>query len=158
MTIVATPPREKRSVAAEFREGITYIWGHVPIRALLIIMSLISLTGMPAMAVLLPVFGAHFGGSGRLGPLAYGILGAASGVGALVAAVYLASRQTVLGLGRIMAIAMFVLALGIIAFAFSRYLVLSLLIVPIIGWGMIMVFASANTLLQTLTDDDKRGR
>jgi MFS family permease len=159
MTVAPRPVRQNASVAADFKEGLKYIWGHVPIRVLLIVMTLISLTGMPAMAVLLPVFGAWFGGMGsRWGPLAYGILGASSGIGALSAAIYLASRRTVVGLGRVMTIAMFVLSVGIILFGASRYLPLSILIAPVIGWGMITVFASANTLLQTLTDDDKRGR
>jgi len=158
MNVAPRPSRHDGSVLADLKEGLKYIWGHVPIRVLLIVMSLISLTGMPAMAVLLPVFGKGFGGNGKWGPLAYGILGACSGVGALTAAIYLASRRTVVGLGRIMAIAMFVLSAGIIVFGASRYLALSIFIAPVVGWGMITVFASANTLLQTLTDDDKRGR
>jgi MFS family permease len=87
-----------------------------------------------------------------------GFLQGASGVGALVGAVALASRRSVVGLGRLIAIAGVVFGFAIIAFATSRHLWLSLLIAPIVGFSMLSVFASANTLLQTLADDDKRGR
>ncbi|HTW95634.1 MAG TPA: MFS transporter [Tepidisphaeraceae bacterium] len=158
MTVIPRPSRWEGSVLKDFKEGIKYVWGHVPIRALLIVMSLLSLTGLPAMAVLLPIFGKQFGHSARWGPMAYGLLGACTGVGALAGAIYLASRRSVVGLGRIMTIAMFCLSFGLIAFGFSPYLIVSALIAPIIGWGMLTLLASTNTLLQTLTDDDKRGR
>ena len=80
------------------------------------------------------------------------------GCGALIGAIRLASRKTVVGLGRQIAIASLTYALAIAAFSQSDHLPLSMLIVPFVGWGMITTFASVNTILQTLTDDDKRGR
>jgi MFS family permease len=110
--------------------------------------------GMP-YAVLMPVFarevlhgGAH----------TYGFLMAASGVGALASTVYLASRTSVLGLGKIIAAAAVIFGFGVIGFAFSRSLVLSLLFLALAGFGAMAQIASSNTLLQTIVDDDKRGR
>jgi len=77
---------------------------------------------------------------------------------ALTCAVFLASRRSVVGLGRVIAIAGVTFGASLLAFGASRHLWLSLLIAPVAGFGMLANFASANTLLQTLADDDKRGR
>jgi MFS family permease len=161
LLLMRVAPRERalepKSVLHELREGLTYAWRFVPVRALLIFMAVLSLTGMPALAVLMPIFADalsdHRGGSRTLG-----FLMASSGAGALVGAVYLASRKTVVGLGRVIAIAGGLFGVSLLAFAASRQLWLSLLIVPFAGFGMIANFASANTLLQTLTEDRMRGR
>jgi MFS family permease len=149
-------PRE-RSVVQELREGIAYAWESVPIRVLLLLMAIISLTGMPALNILMPIFAHELGGEGR-DSRTLGVLSAASGAGALVCAVFLASRRSVVGLGRVIAVAGLVFGAAAIAFAMSRQLWLSLLIMPVAGFGMLANFASANTLVQTLADDDKRGR
>jgi MFS family permease len=88
----------------------------------------------------------------------YGSLLAASGGGALCASFYLATRRTVVGLGRLIGIATIVFAASLAAFAMSSTLWISFLLVPLAGWGTISIFASCNTLLQTLADEDKRGR
>ena len=157
MTIQPRPPRKKASVLEELREGFTYVLGFPPARVLLILMAILSLSGIPAMMVLLPIFGSHFGGAVH-GDLVFGFLAASSGLGALVGAIQLASRRTVLGLGRMIGISSLVYGAALAAFSFSPSLWLSLLIVPVTGWGMITSFASTNTILQTLADDDKRGR
>jgi MFS family permease len=157
MTVVPRPARPRRSVAVELREGARYVWTFRPIRVLLMLMGLLSLTAMPALMVLMPIFGAHFGGP-KHGAETFGFLGAASGAGALVGALYLASRRTVLGLGRLIAIAATTFGVAVIAFSLSHHLWLSLLIVPIAGGAMFTNFASANTILQTIVEDDKRGR
>jgi MFS family permease len=148
------PPR---SVWTELREGFSYVWNFAPIRALLLLMTLLSLTGMPAVALLLPVFAEHFAGAGK-SSLIYGILGGASGAGALVGAIYLASRRSVVGLGQVIATAAVIFGIGTIAFAFSPWLWVSLLLIAFVGCAMLMNFAGSNTMMQTLTDDDKRGR
>jgi MFS family permease len=120
-------------------------------------MAIFSLSGIPAMMVLMPIFGSHFGGSAH-GAQVFGFLSGAFGLGALIGAISLASRRTVVGLGRMIGISSVVYALAIAGFALSPLLWISLLIVPFAGWGMITNFASTNTILQTLVDDDKRGR
>ena len=88
----------------------------------------------------------------------YGFLSAASGLGALMGAIRLALRKTVLGLGRIIGWSSLIYAMAVAAFAISGHLALSMAIMPFVGWGMITNFAAANTILQTIVDDDKRGR
>jgi MFS family permease len=109
------------------------------------------------MMVLMPLFGIHFGGPTH-GDLFYGFLSSASGLGALLGAIRLAMRKTVLGLGRLIGFSSLIYALAMVAFAFSPYLALSLTIVPFAGWGMITNFAASNTILQTIVDDNIRGR
>jgi MFS family permease len=157
MIIPRRTPRPPRSVLLELKEGLVYVWSFEPIRVLLILMSILSLTGMPALSILMPIFGAHFGGPAH-GPQTFGFLGTASGLGALIGAIYLASRKTVLGLGRLIAIAAVIFGLAAVGFSQSTHLWLSLMVLPIAGWAMIVNFASTNTILQTLADDDKRGR
>jgi MFS family permease len=79
-------------------------------------------------------------------------------VGALGGALYLASRKSVLGLGKIIPLASGVFGFGLIAFSQSRLVVLSLVLLLMTGFGMIVEMAASNTVLQTVVDDDKRGR
>lgn len=147
----------RRSVLIELKEGMRYAYDVAPIRVLLLLMAVQSLSGIPAFTILMPIYGDYFGGA-KHGAQTLGFLMAASGIGALVGALYLATRRTVVGLGRVIAVAGVVFGLALIAFSFSRQLWISLLIVPIGGCAMLIEFASANTILQTLADDDKRGR
>ncbi len=149
--------RKQKSIFREFSEGLRYVAGFPPARELLTLLAIFSLSGVPAIMVLMPLFGLHFGGAGR-GDLIYGFLSAASGLGALLGAIRLASRKTVLGLGRLIALSSLVYALAVAAFAVSPWLALSLIIIPFAGWSLITNFAATNTILQTVVDDDKRGR
>src|SRR5258706_8920873 len=106
-----------RSVIEELREGIAYVWTSVPIRVLLLLMALLSLTGMPAFSILMPIFADALAPGAGHGPQTLGILQGVSGLGALAGAIYLASRRSVVGLGRIIAIAGLLFGLSIIAFA-----------------------------------------
>jgi MFS family permease len=92
------------------------------------------------------------------GPHTLGFLMTASGCGALSAALWLASRKSILGLGRIIPIATVVFGAGLMAFSFSRLLWLSLVCLFVAGFGFMTQMASSNTILQTIVDDDKRGR
>jgi len=92
------------------------------------------------------------------GPHVLGFLMGATGIGALFAALYLASRKTVLGFGRNIAIASSIFGAGLVLFSFSRDFWLSIIILLFTGFGMMVVMTSSNTILQTIVDDDKRGR
>jgi MFS family permease len=138
----------------DLREGLKYAHQFEPIRAILMLLALVSLMGMP-YAVLMPIFAKDILHSG---PHGLGFLMGASGVGALTGALYLASRKTVLGLGCMIPIAVTCFGGGLILFSFSRELVLSLFLMLIVGFGQMIQLASSNTLLQTLVQDDKRGR
>jgi MFS family permease len=87
-----------------------------------------------------------------------GYLMSASGVGAVSGALYLGSRTTIRGLGRIIAFGGAAMGVGLIGFASSRWLPLSLGCLTLTGMGGVLLMASSNTLIQTLVDDDKRGR
>ena len=104
--------------------------------------------------MLLPVFAARLGG----GPGAFGFLLGASGAGALLGALFLASRRTVRGLGRWIVAASALFGVGLIAFSFSRTLWLAAGFMAVTGFGMMVHIASGNTILQTIVDEDKRGR
>ena len=146
--------QSKEKVLEGLKEGIKYAYNFKPIRALLLLIGLVSLTGMP-YTVLMPVFARDIlhGNSHTLG-----FLFGAVGCGALIGAIYLASRNSVLGLGRWIAVATSIFSLGLLFFAFSRNIYLSIVLMLFTGFGMMMQMASTNTLLQTLVDDDKRGR
>ena len=87
-----------------------------------------------------------------------GFLMTASGCGALAGALYLASRRTVLGLGRVIAIAACTFGVGLVLFSLSRSTLLSLLVLPVAGAGMMVTMASTNTVLQTIVEERLRGR
>jgi MFS family permease len=152
------PKRERPPVAGSIGrhlvEGVRYAFGFPPIRALLLLLALVSFATMP-QSVLLPVFAADVLGGG---PNTLGLLSAASGLGALAGALYLASRSTVLGLGRVIVVASIVLGLGLAAFSQSGAVWLSAGLLVLTGMGMMVELAASNTLIQTMVDEDKRGR
>ncbi|XXU18473.1 MFS transporter [Sorangium sp. So ce861] len=145
---------KRGDVLADLREGFRYVSSFAPIRAILLLLALVSLTGMP-YAILMPVFAGEVlhGGAHTLG-----LLMAASGVGAVAGALWLASRRSVLGLGRALWIAGALFGLGLVGFSLSRSVWLSAPLLMIIGGGMMVQMAASNTLLQTIVDEDKRGR
>lgn len=164
------PPR--RGVIHELKEGFTYIWGFKPIRAVLLMVTVLSLTGMPAFNTLAPVFADYLAQNnqhgllhwimerkdGGGGELMLGFLLSTTGAGALCGALLLAARRSVAGLGKVICVAALIMGLGLIGFAYASQAWVALLIVPFFGYSTISTFASANTILQTLSDDDKRGR
>jgi MFS family permease len=136
------------------KEGFSYAFGSAPIRSVLLLISLVSLLGMP-LTVLMPVFARDIllGDSHTLG-----FLMGASGTGALVGGMILASRRSMLGLEKWTALATGIFGVGLVFFSQSRNFLFSMLMVFITGFGMIVQHASGNTLLQTVVDEDKRGR
>src|SRR5262249_36248190 len=123
-------------------------------RALLLLLAVISFLGMP-YTVLMPVFAADVL---QGGPYTLGFLTAMSGVGALIGALYLASRRSVLGLGRVIVAATLVFGVGLVGFALSRALWQALPLMLAVGFGLMVQLAASNTILQTIVDEDKRGR
>ncbi|HNX56029.1 MAG TPA: MFS transporter [Prolixibacteraceae bacterium] len=144
----------QKHVLTELKEGFRYTFGFAPIRYLILLLALVSLVGMP-YTVLMPVFAKEIlhGGSHT-----FGFLMGASGMGALLGAFFLASRRNAVGLDRVIPIAAATFGAGLIAFSFSRFFLLSLALMVFVGLGMMLQMASTNTILQTIVDDDKRGR
>jgi len=155
MRSVAAPPRAAPShVLHELREGLAAAFGFAPIRAILLLMALISLVGMP-YAVLMPVFADRVLHGNAM---TLGFLMAASGIGSFGGALMLAMRDSVLGLGRLIAGCGGLFGAALIAFGFSRWLWLSLPILVVAGFAMMTQMAASNTIVQTIVDDNKRGR
>lgn len=136
------------------KEGFAYAFGLIPIRYILMLLALVSLTGMP-YAVLMPIFAREILGGG---PHTLGFLMGFSGMGALVGAVYLASRKDSRGLVKIIPRAAVIFGAGLILFSQSRVPWLSFSLMLLTGFGMMVQMASSNTVVQTIVDDDKRGR
>jgi MFS family permease len=135
-------------------EGYRYAFGFAPIRYLLMILALSSFMGMPYV-ILMPIFARDILHGG---PHTLGFLMSAAGIGALISASYLASRKSVLGLGRVIVFGSAMFGCGLICFALSRYILLSLACMLLTGFGMMTVLTSCNTILQTIVEEDKRGR
>lgn len=145
---------QKGSPLQRLKEGFTYAFGFPPIRAILLLMAVFSFTGT-SITILMPIYARDILHGG---PQTLGFLMAASGIGALSGGLYLASRRSVVGLGNLIASAPAIVGVGIIGFASSRVLWLSLLLMLVTGFGTILQIASSNTVIQTIVDDDKRGR
>jgi MFS family permease len=135
-------------------EGFVYSWNTEPVRALLLLLGLVSLMGMP-YSVLMPVIASSVLGGG---PNAYGLLMAASGVGALAGAALLTLRQNVRGLGRWVAVSAVSFGITLIAFSFSRALWLSTALLVPAGFFMMVEMAASNTLIQSMIPNRLRGR
>lgn len=146
-------PRKSGTIE-NIREGFAFVLRNRPIRALLLLLGLVSLMGMP-YAVLMPIFADKYlgGGSDTLG-----FLMGASGTGALVAALILASRKAVFGLGKWIAASSALFGLAIIGFGFSTSFWLSLGLLLIAGFAMMTQMSASNTLVQAMVPDDLRGR
>jgi MFS family permease len=147
-------PHARTRMLEELRSGFQYVRTSPPIRTGLTVLAIVSTVAMP-YTVLMPAFVSNILHGG---PNTLGWLMTASGVGALAGALYLASRSTVVGLGRLVMISTVTFGAGLIAFAFARSLWLSLLVLPIVGAGFMVQMAGTNTVLQTLVDDRLRGR
>jgi MFS family permease len=141
-------------ILRDMQEGFNYAFGFPPIKHLIQLLGIVSIMIMPYV-VLMPVFAKEVlkGGSHT-----FGFLMGGAGFGALLGGLYLASRRTILKMGSLIPISAAVSGIGLIAFSFSRFLPLSLFLMIIIGLGMMLHTASSNTILQTIVDEDKRGR
>jgi MFS family permease len=149
----APKPAGKKHVLHNLKEGMVYAFGFAPIRAILALLALVSLLGMP-YTVMMPAFAQLLGG----GPRTLGLLMSSTGLGALAGALLLASRPSARGLGKVMAMASASFGAALMAFCLSRSLWLSIPLLAAAGCGGMIHMACGNTLLQTIVDDDKRGR
>jgi MFS family permease len=148
----ATRPRG--GALPQFVEGFRYAFGFRPVRSIILLLALVSLVGVP-YSVLMPVFAATVF---RGGPHTLGFLMGASGCGALCGALWLAARKSVVGLGRIIPLATALFGTGLIAFSFTHTLWLAIPCLVVAGFGFMVQMASSNTVIQTIIEDEKRGR
>lgn len=136
------------------KDGFRYTFGQLPLRFLILLIAWVSLVGMP-FSVLLPVFAKTILGGGAH---TYGFLMGASGVGSLLGALYMAYRKNLKGLLKLIPLSIAVFSLGLLTFAFSGNLFLSLALLLISGIGMMIQMTACNTLVQTIADPAMRGR
>lgn len=151
-------PREAREqtkhIVTDIAEGFMYTFGFRPMRAVLMLVATVGLFGFP-YSTLLPVFAEDIlKGDART----YGLLLAAGGMGALAGAMYLASRTTVLGLGRVITVTTLLFSVTMMLFAMSTTLWVSTLLLVIAGAAGLITMVGTNTILQSLVDDGRRGR
>ena len=144
----------KVNILKDVKEGIGYVFNCIPMRYIILLLVLANLLAVP-YTVLLPAFAKDLltGGSSI-----YGFLVGASGFGALLGALYLASLETPEKIGKLIPRSAIIFGIGLIIFSFSRIYFISILIIGAVGFGDMLHTAASNTFIQTITDDDKRGR
>lgn len=144
----------KATILQELVQGLRYSYNNKTIRYLLLLISAVGFIGLP-FQVFMPVFARDIlHGNSQL----LGFLTGSLGAGALVGAFYLASRKSIKNLPVIILISSTLFGIGLFSFSLSTYVAVSLTVIFITGFGMIVLFASTNTLLQHIVDEDKRGR
>jgi MFS family permease len=151
---IAARVRSAGSAFSRTVEGFRYVARTGPIRALLLLIGLVSLTGVP-YAVLMPIFadGILHGGAQGLG-----LLMGAAGVGALFGALRLAAKRELRGLGRWVVFSAAGFGVSLILFSVSRSFWLSAALLVPAGFSMMVEMASSNTLIQAMVPDELRGR
>jgi MFS family permease len=155
MKVHAAPlKRATTSMLVQLKEGWAYVSGFMPVRTILSLFALVSLMGMP-YTVLMPIFASKVLHGG---PHTLGFLMGATGIGALVSAVSLAARKSVVGLGRMIPISSGIFGASLIFLGLSRHLGLSMVMMLLTGFGMMMGMAASNTIIQTVVPEDRRGR
>jgi len=158
LTQIKIPDKDRIAKAANFvksfSEGFQYTFQSLPIRTFILLLTILSLFGF-SFVVILPAYAKEIlhGSSDTLGYLM-----SALGAGALIGAIYMASRKTVLGLVKMISINTVMLGLLIVLSSFSTSLVVSFTVLCLCGLSMILLLSSINTILQTIADEDKRGR
>jgi MFS family permease len=138
----------------EAHAGVRYAWGYAPVRAILCLLSVANLLGMPYQ-VLLPVFATDIlhGNAHTLGRLT-----AASGVGAILGALYLASRDRIVGFGRVLVLSTGLFGLGLVGLSYASHEGVAWLTLIVASGGMMVLSTTSNTALQTIVEEEKRGR
>jgi MFS family permease len=146
--------RSRRHIRHELAEGWKYVAGSAAIRSILIFLAVIGIVGAPYTVLAPMIAGQTLGG----GANTLGFLMAASGVGALICAVRLVFRRSVVGLGRLMTIAVAMFGIGCVLLGLSRWLWISMMLMAVTGYGLMYQIVATNTIVQTIVEDDKRGR
>jgi MFS family permease len=149
-TFSASPLDFKKAIV----EGAAYTLASVPMRSILMFVAAVSLVAA-SYTLLMPVFAEDIL---QGGPRVFGYLMSATGVGALAGAIFLASRSRLKGLAEVIVIAGTLYGVGLVALSFSRFLSIALIIALVLGFSLMMQMASSNTIVQSIVDDQKRGR
>jgi MFS family permease len=154
MDLIRRVEADRKDPIKELEDGFKYVFESIPMRTIIILMAFVSLTGS-AVIVLLPVFARDILHGG---PQTYGLLIGSQGLGAIIGALYMASRKTVRRLTKVILFSVFYFGIGLIAVSISGSLIMAVIFLMIAGTGTMIHMASSNTIIQTVADDDKRGR
>jgi predicted MFS family arabinose efflux permease len=150
----AKPQPSKKSPLHEFIEGFRYAMSDVPVRSVLLMLSMLSFFGLQ-YSVFFPIFAdsiLHGGAKGM------GFLMSAAGVGAVIGALHFAGRTSYTGLARWVAGTSLTCAVGLIVFSQSRFFLLSAVVIFIVGFAATVQMAATNTIVQSRVPDALRGR
>jgi MFS family permease len=147
------PRAQPGNVLQELKEGVRYAFGIVPIRAPILLLALFGFGGM-AYATLLPVFVTDIGGDANT----LGYLSSASAAGSILGTVVVATRPSVIGMGRLAIAACFVYACGLFVFGFAHSLATALPVLLVLGAAQMLQLGCCNTILQSVVEEEKRGR
>jgi MFS family permease len=156
MRMSSAPPaqRNDRRALGEISDGFRYAWNFFPIRAILLLLCLLSIAVMP-YTTLLPAFARdilHAGSSD------YGFMVTASGFGCLICNFFFASRRSITGLARIIPCSCAAASVGLIGLSLCRGLPVSFLWLFVLGGVTMAQLTASNVILQTVVDEEKRGR
>ncbi len=145
---------KKTNIWEEFGEGFHYAKGFLPIRAVLLFVAAFCLFGLPFMTIMPAFVKDTLGGDSRT----LGYVMSAIGAGAVTAALYLAARKEVKGLGKVVTMAAIIFGISLVVMSQVEWKGVVYAVCMFVGFGFVATLASCNTLLQTMVDDDKRGR
>jgi MFS family permease len=151
------PPRtagQTKHVLRELHDGVTYAFGFSPIRSVLLLLCLVSIAGMPFQQFM----SAFAQDVLHVGAGVFGLLTSCVAIGAIIGAGYLAARRRSAGLEVVIPAATLVFGIGLVFFSQSRVWWTAMPMLAVAGFGMMVQMAASNTVLQTITDEDKRGR
>ena len=146
--------KSKLNFRAEFLEGAQYAFGFPPIKLSIFFVGAFASAGVSFMVLLPLLTGEVF----KEGSEVFGYMNSALGLGAIVGGVYLANRSQTEGIQKLIFFAAAIFSLALLAISFSQTLTLTLIAIAFTGLGRVVVFAGTNTLLQTISEEDKRGR
>lgn len=147
-------PAGKLNFWREFQDGARYTFRMPPIKASLVFVAAFSFLGVSYMVLLPPLAGEVLLG----GPLVYGYLNSARGLGAIIGGIYMANRKSAEGIPYLVMIALLLVSIGLFIASISKVLAVSIVAITIIGFGRVWFFSGTNTMLQTISAIDKRGR
>jgi MFS family permease len=149
-----TAPPHKNNAWQDILDGLRYVAGNDLVRLLIISLAVAALFGF-SLVTLVPAWAVNvLGGDERTN----GLLLSARGVGALIAALTLASLGERGRRGKIWTLGSFALPLGMFAFALTKWQPLSLALMALIGWGLLSMAINLNALIQSRVPDELRGR
>jgi len=147
-------PEKATRMIQELKDGFRYVASSTPLKNILLLVAAVSLFGW-SYSILLPVFAKDILGGGAV---TFGFLNSATAIGAIIGAFYAASRKDFSGLERRAVFFTVVFGMSVILFGASSFLWPSLIFIALTGLGAMLHNTSANSFVQSIVMEDRRGR